>query len=133
MTTQANTTANAYDQQATDFLTRNGLKMRITLSDSKPAPWDSSMYRPHYRITVSGKGRRMAFDFWGQKVREYDVLACCSSDIGCPDTFEDFCSEYGYDEDSRKVFQTFKRAANHADRLRKFFTEEEQADLSEIR
>jgi hypothetical protein len=41
MKTQTNT-ANEYDQQAADFLAKHGLKMRITLSDSKTCPWDSS-------------------------------------------------------------------------------------------
>lgn len=31
-----------YDTQTETFLTDNGLKLRITLSDSKPAPWQES-------------------------------------------------------------------------------------------
>lgn len=39
-----------------------------------------------------------------------DVLACLTSDAGCVDgtLFEDFCSEFGYDTDSRKAEQTYR-------------------------
>lgn len=130
-----------YDKQATEFLSRHGLKLRITLSDSKPAPWeDDKGYRPHYRVTLSGAGRRMTFDFWGSlndgaagtHPSEYSVLACISSDLGCPESFDDFCAEYGYEEDSRKALQTFRRADRFARRLRDFLTSEEQDNLAEI-
>jgi len=85
-------------------------------------------------------GGRLSFDFWnsqkdmqeGKAPTAYDVLACISGDVNCPDTFEDFCGEYGYDLDSRKAFATFKRCATFAERLQAFFTEEEREALAEI-
>jgi len=85
--------------------------------------------------------RILSFDFWNSHQAQqagttdlgaYDVLACLSGDVNCPDTFEDFCSEYGYEEDSRKAFNTFKRCARFAERLRAFFSEEEREALQEI-
>jgi hypothetical protein len=75
-----------YNKQAQDFLERNGIKFRATLSDSKVAPWGD--YGHHYRVTLSkrkGTGAtRITFDFWGfiadaeKDVSAYDVLACIS-------------------------------------------------------
>lgn len=149
------TTANEYDQQATDFLTRNGLKMRITLSDSKSPAWakEGEETGHHYRVTISkgelpmigGVNRpppsRLVFDFWGsiadaRKGKEpsaYDVLSCISGDAYTPETFADFCAEYGYEEDSIKALQQFRRCDRFAKRLRAFFTEAELTELSEIR
>lgn len=131
-----------YEDKATDWLRDHGLKMRLTLSNTKPAPWETA--GDHYRITLSReatKGARLVFDFWGsqndmierRKLRPYSVLACLSSDVHTPETFEDFCAEFGETEDNRRALQTFRRADRFARRLRAFLTEEEIKTLSEIR
>lgn len=205
-----------YDEQAATFLAKHGLKVRITLSDTKAASWEPSGH--HYRVSIwrgpaHPNNARLVFDFWGSvadaqckgcngkktvrlakpelihvpnpeaetpvfvgygarneegKYRklyelrnpktitqwkregecpeckgtgmaknpiapsEYDILACISSDAYCPETFEDFCGEYGYEADSIKALQTFRRADRFAKRLRAFFTEAELSELSEI-
>jgi hypothetical protein len=139
---------NFYDQQAADFLARHGLKMRITLSDSKTPPWDNKgNHGHHYRVTISRHQKDgeytygwINFDFWGSTVdaelgedpKMYDVLSCISGDAYTPETFEDFCAEYGYEEDSIKALQQFRRCDRFAKRLRAFFTTQELEDLSEI-
>lgn len=115
-----------------------------------------------YRVTLSRDGKAdLGFDFWAsiadreaiERVRKantyidaeakrkaaqakptaYDVLACISSDIYCPDNFADFCDEYGYDEDSRKAYATWERCSKFAKELREFFaTDEEREALAEI-
>lgn len=49
----------------------------------------------------------------------YSVLCSVGLDVHCPETFEDFCADYGYDEDSREAFQLFEACAKHARELRK--------------
>lgn len=190
-----------YDQQADTFLTANGLKMRITLSDSKTPTWEPHGH--HYRVTLSrapsasryyGGTRRAAindlfvasnngghckavqitdegiqgvniftgeecwsfsgdcdflksgasrltFDFFGsiadaksgKALTPYSVLACISSDAYTPETFKDWCAEYGDSPDSLKALQTFRRCSAFAKRLRAFFTPSELEQLSEIR
>lgn len=148
------------DKQAQSFLDKFGIKFRATLSDSKVAPW-AMREKPfksephHFRVTLS-KGRpctpeytgnvcsacRLTFDFWSsvadaekgiKTVDAYSVLACISGDVNCPETFEDFCSEYGYEPDSIKSLQTFRRCSAFGKRLRAFFTPEEAEALGEIR
>ena len=94
--------------------------------------------RPTYSAR---KPARLTFDFWSsiadaekgiQTVRPYDVLACISGDAYCPETFADFCAEYGYESDSIKALQTFRRCSAFAKRLRAFFTETELEQLQNI-
>lgn len=157
MTTQTN-----YQQQAQSFLDKFGIKFRATLSDTKVAPWRAddeaqgvhksghhfrvtlSKARPAYRLyeeIAKGQTYRIVFDFWSsiadaeagiKTVTPYDVLACISSDTSCPETFKDFCGEFGYEADSIKALQTFRRCSAFAKRLREFFTQEEIEALQEI-
>jgi hypothetical protein len=53
-------------------------------------------------------------------------------DGNCPQTFEDFCAEYGYDEDSRKAERTFRTCADFARRINAFFTADELEKLAEL-
>ncbi len=140
---------NDYNKQALDFLSRNGLKLRITLSNSKVAPWDDGKDRAHYRVTLSkrahrrsydNQAKRLAFDFWtgtaqtkdGEHPSEYDVLACLSSDLHCDDTLADFCANAGYSVDSISAKQTWTRCKRFSERLQGFFTQSEQEQLSQI-
>lgn len=141
-----------YNAQAEAFLNRFGITFRATLKDSKPAPWDGKSGH-HYRVTLSRPPRykgntfvilpakRLTFDFWGSVAdieagkrteSAYSVLACISGDVNCPETFDDFCAEYGYDKDSIKALQSFRRCASFGKRLREEFTAEEIEALQEI-
>lgn len=60
----------------------------------------------------------------------YDILACMSPMYA--ETFEEFCGEFGYDEDSRSAFKTWKACKKENEALRMLFSEEELELLSEI-
>ena len=130
-----------HEDQAEEFLRSNGLTLRCTLSDSKTPAWNDDHAGHHYRVTISrARAGRLTFDFWdsvanadaGRSPTAYDVLAAISSDAYTPDTFADFCSEYGYDSDSITAKQTFTRASRFAARLRAFFSADELEQLSAI-
>ena len=67
-----------------------------------------------YRCTLKYQGRRYFFDYWmGQAHTDEPtvdgVLDCLLSDAqGGEQSFEDFCSEFGYDTDSRKAENIWK-------------------------
>lgn len=49
----------------------------------------------------------------------YDVLACLQKyDVG---TFEDFCGDYGYDNDSIKSLKTYKAVKKEYENVIKMF------------
>jgi hypothetical protein len=134
-----------YDEQAEQFLSNFGLTVKMVQKGDRCPPWEDSrgcVHGDRYRVSIkrSSGGKALSFDFWnslndvqtGTGLSAYSVLASISSDAYCPDTFEDFCSEYGYDQDSRKAFSTFKKVSQFADKIKAFFTKEEIEALSEI-
>lgn len=92
----------------------------------------------HWRIHLTRKGAPYVFDFFGsindcktwqgasnvkgrEQVREgmlYSVLCSIGCEYDTPTTFDDFCAEYGYDNDSRKAYNLWERCAIHAKQLR---------------
>lgn len=61
---------------------------------------------------------------------EYDVLACLEKYD--PGTFEDFCSELGYNEDSRTAERIYIAVIKEYKDLIRIFTEEQMEELREI-
>ncbi len=60
----------------------------------------------------------------------YDVLACLQKyEVG---TFEDFCSDFGYDLDSRTAKKTYKAVVKEYDKMCSLFNNEELEILTEI-
>lgn len=135
-----------YNKQAQDFLKKFNLKFSATYLSHESNPlWNEDHYRPKYRIRISRiqttrKPRSLTFIFWdsiahdqeGKRPTAYDALSCLSSDQYCPDNFEAFCSEYGYSDDSIKAMKLFKACDKFAKRIRRFFTNQELEELSEI-
>ena len=60
----------------------------------------------------------------------YDVLACLTKYD--PGTFEDFCSDYGYDEDSRTAERIYFAVQKEYAQLARLFTPNEMEELAEI-
>ena len=60
----------------------------------------------------------------------YDVL-CCLTKYD-PGTFADFCSEFGYDTDSRKAEKTYKAVLDEYLQVSRLFTESELELMQEI-
>lgn len=60
----------------------------------------------------------------------YDILSCLDGYM--PSTFEDFCSEFGYDTDSIRALKTYIECQKQYDGLRKIFTSEQLEKLNEI-
>jgi hypothetical protein len=61
---------------------------------------------------------------------EYDVLACLTKYN--PETFEDFCSEFGYDEDSRSAERVYEAVKDEYHNVAMLWSETEIEDLQEI-
>ena len=79
----------------------------------------------HYRCTLTYGTRRMTTPFHQGSACKGDpdlltVLGCLFSDAQAgEDSFEDFCSEFGYETDSRKAEKTWKSCASMNVRLHK--------------
>lgn len=123
-----------YEELAYKFLTKYKIKMTITLLGNRPARWT-----PHglcYQVTMrkfTPTNKQCSFRFWdslANKEQEefptaYDILACLSSEISFDDP-EDIVEELGGTLTDAKI------TARFAKKLQKFFTPQEQIDLSYI-
>ena len=134
---------NDYDQQAADFLTKHGITFSAKLSNTKKPSWKSSPVN-HFIVTFKRGKKKMSFDFFDSvnnylkgitELDAYSALTCCSSELYCPDTYEEFCSEYGYsayDVDTGKKDKnsaaTFRALKKMSDKLQKFFDSKEMRD-----
>ena len=75
---------------------------------------------------------------WGEPILKdkiihptsYDILTCLTKYD--PGTFEDFCSEFGYDEDSRSAFSTYGKIVEEWTAIKALFSEQELEKLREI-
>lgn len=96
---------------------------------NKQAAWGDNWN--NHKITVKRSGASVSFDFWASIAHpeidsEYDVLNafyCFVSDaISGAMPFEEFCSELGYDTDSRKAYQTWNACQAAHRKLRKIYS-----------
>lgn len=66
----------------------------------------------------------------GEAPSEYDILVCLTKYD--PGTFENFCSEFGYDTDSRSAEKTYKAVYDEWKNVCALFTDSEIELLAEI-
>lgn len=125
-----------YKKQANDFLEKTGTKFSAELTGHDFYFNDDKEKRDIYRITLERNGKKWSFRFGQslansmteQKKRDmeyannltdmikikksvkaptaYDVLAAITKYD--PGSFANFCADYGYDEDSRKVEKVYR-------------------------
>ena len=102
------------------------VKIVSTYGAVKVPEGDNWMPGTHpYKCTLRYKGRRLTVPFFmgpanTREPTSADVLSCLISDATrAEDSFEDFCSNLGYDNDSRKAEATFKACAAMGPKIRK--------------
>lgn len=92
--------------------------------------------RDIYKCTLRNASHSYTFTF-GQSIADagkcptsYDVISCLQKyEVG---TFEDFCSEFGYDSDSRSAYKTYKAVCKEWNNICKLFTSEQLEVLRDI-
>ena len=113
-----------YQQQANEFATATGTKLKINRSEYGKHFANDKEGRYIFNCTLTRNGKRFTFNF-GQSIAAgntpptmYDVLTCLTKNN--PETFEYFCGEYGYNTDSinaQKTYKAVKREFNGVNRL----------------
>jgi hypothetical protein len=117
------------EKQANNFLekTRTTLKVKFLKNDFY-FPEDKET-RNIYRITLERNGKKYSFTF-GQSIFNtkqnispdaYDILACVEKYQYI--NFNDFCSSFGYDEDSRKAEKIFKAVQKQGEKINEMFAD----------
>jgi len=128
----------------TDKEARDIYKITLTRKDKKPYTFrfgqsivNSGLINANSKTSVSFEqsGRYMPlkesdFERKRKEPTAYDVLACLQKyDVG---TFSDFCSEFGYDEDSRKAEKIYFAVQKEYDSLSRLYSEQELELMREI-
>ena len=133
-----------YNQQAVNFLLETETTCEIEFTGLSKPSWGNTRVNS-YRVTLKNKKHEYIFDFYDSiknteenKKATYDfysVLACMSHYT--PESFDDFCSEFGYEFKSEseyiKAKSTHMACLDEQKNLRKLFNEEQLEKLQEIR
>lgn len=115
-----------------DFVRAHALVMAAERADANPN-MDTDNQMDHWKCRIicrHGDQRRvmttyfsMGWGLGGRPPKLCEVLDCMASDSAGLEnngTLEDWCSEYGYDTDSRKAERTYKTIQRQSARLRTF-------------
>lgn len=116
-------------------------KLKITCSPGASLAWekqDDWQKRANgYRCTLSYRGRRMSLDFWqGSGIAGFptvegvlDAVLSDASTIDNASSFEDWCSELGFDADSRKAEKIYRASVRQTEKLKKLLGSEYETFL----
>lgn len=113
---------NEYEKQAVDFCNKWEIEIKwMFVGVGVNSEWGDNKKRNHWHWIITKDGKATQGEFWDSVVntqktyqdpnkrnnpRAYDLLACLEK-YGY-DSFEDFCCELGYDENSRKAYNTYE-------------------------
>jgi len=112
-----------------DFITGAGISMTAEETDHNPHMEDGGDKMDHWRVTMRAGRSRMTLTFsmgsahHGKAPEIANVLDCLASDASGFEnarTFEEWCSEYGYNTRSRKAERTFRVVKQQSERLKTF-------------
>jgi hypothetical protein len=122
------------------FIEKHGVKC-VVVGDAKK-PWDKrnewQRNANGFRVRMTAHGRRMELDFYmgqgiGREPNAEDVLECLQSDSRVMgQDFEEWCSDLGYDTDSRKAEQIYRETDKQTRRVFRFMGREMFDEFSEV-
>lgn len=127
----------------TDFNIES-LPVTIKYVAEVPAPWgNNKSMADQWLISLQNKNGYWSTNYWtGSGLRKNgrpkcpkiaDVLYTLFSDASAADyNFSDWCSEFGYSDDSISALNTYKQCLEIATALRKYFDAETRSKIQEI-
>lgn len=124
-------------EHAKEICKKHGITMKVGAPKYGPVDWDKE--HDHYRfpVTISKDGQSMRVMFTQSLAQgsnppdEYDIITCLAKDD--PGSFENFCSDFGYDTDSRSAEKTYRAVKTEWKKVLRVFGEGECLDdLREI-
>ena len=133
---------NEYTRQAEKFLEETFTMLYISKAEPQNKPlWikENEKHGINYSIRLKNKKHCFDFNFWGsindaennKNPNAYDILACLSGSINVGD-FQDFCDNFGYDNDSITAEKTYKEVLNESENIGKLWSITELEKLAEI-
>jgi hypothetical protein len=112
-------------------ITFKNFEIKATYKGNKKAEWSKENFNNHMvKVTNRDTQQSITFEFWASisnpKLKtEYDILNafhCFVSDtIAGSYTFEEFCSEFGYNSDSRQAEKIYRKCKKQLEKLKKIY------------
>lgn len=106
-------------------------EIKATYKGTKKAEWSSDNFNNHMvKVTNTETDQSITFEFWASMANpelnsEYDILNafyCLVSDaIAGSENFEDFCSNFGYDTDSKTAEKIYRKCKKQLEKLSKIY------------
>jgi len=125
-----------YDEATRSFIETTQSTIDIEFLKNDKYFKDDIVKRDIYNITISRDKRKMVFTFGqslankGVKPSFYDVLTCLEKSEY--QDFNDFCLNFGYDNDSIKALEIFEACKKQYQDLQKIYSDFEIEILQEI-
>lgn len=125
-----------YEKQANDFLSKTNTKIKVEWLKYDKYFTNDKEKRHIFKVIIKRDKKQFSFKF-GQSIyngakepTNYEILACLQKyEVG---TFEDFCKDFGYSEDSRVAEKTYKAVCKEFDNVCKIWNDSEIKELQEI-
>jgi hypothetical protein len=123
--------SNNFTDGKTNKATYKQFEVKASYKGTKKAEWSSDNFNNNM-ITVTNKEteQKATFEFWAsisnpELNSDYDVLNafyCFVGDaVSGAETFENFCSEFGYDTDSRTAEKIYRKCKKQLEKLKKVY------------
>ena len=129
-----------YNKRAIEFLKETNTIFKVKFIKNGLYFQDDKEPRDIFLITLKRNGLKFSFKF-GQSIADStgkgDIKPTECDFLSCVEKYEysdfnEFCSEFGYDEDSRKALKTFKAIQKEFNKISSLYSEEELNKLREI-
>jgi hypothetical protein len=125
-----------YQKQALDFAKKHNITLVINSSKYGTHFTDDTECRYIFNLTLKCDNKRYTFNFCQSRMKGneaptmYDVLTCLEKyEVG---SFDDFCGNYGYDNDSIKAHKIYKAVAREYKNMLRVFGEDILTEMQEI-
>jgi hypothetical protein len=126
-----------YLKQAEDFAKKYNVKLNVVGEpEYKPYFQDDKESRYVFKMKLTRNGKSYTFTFGqsiasgGEEPRIYDILSCMTKYD--PGDFENFCSDFGYDTDSRTAERTYKAVCKEWEAMQRLFEPEVLEEMADI-
>ena len=115
-----------YQQQATGFATKYCVKLQVLGCEYKPM-WNEKQSRSVFKMRLKRNGKQYTFEF-GQSIQAGNtepalcvIFTCLTKSDPC--SFDDFCADYGYDNDSKTAERTYKAVVKEYEAVDRLFSD----------
>lgn len=113
-----------YEKIMNEILKENNITIDINYVSKSLVDWNTERnLHNYYIVTLERNDKKMQYDFYAsvkntrenKKPTNYDVMACLEwYELG---TFQDFCFNFGYNEDSIKALNTYLKCQKQQEEL----------------